>query len=124
MSVNEEGRQVEIAAEVEELTRTLAHSTRAVPRPSDSYPLLGELTASVDHLAQVIAQLAKWHYRVEDGVHYDGEDGGSTASATSAGAALDAAAHALTEASEHIGQAHSSNAVVRWYDEPRASIEA
>ena len=37
MAINEEQRQLEIAAEVEELARALAHSTRDVPHPRDSY---------------------------------------------------------------------------------------
>lgn len=56
MAINEEQRQLEIAAEAEELARTLAHSTRDVPHPRDSYRLLGELGATIDHLAQVIDQ--------------------------------------------------------------------
>ena len=64
----------EVAAEVEELTRTLAHSTRDVPNPQDSYRILGELGAIIDHVAQVCEQLASWHSRVEDGKHYEGED--------------------------------------------------
>ena len=78
MAINEEQRQLEIAAEVEELARALAHSTRDVPHPRDSYRLLGELGATIDHLAQVIDQLGKWHSRTEDGTHYDGEDGDGT----------------------------------------------
>ena len=34
----------------EELARTLAHSTRDVPHPRDSYRLLGELGATIDLL--------------------------------------------------------------------------
>ena len=51
MAINEEQRQLEIAAEVEELARALAHSTRDLPHPRDSYRLLGELGATIDHLA-------------------------------------------------------------------------
>lgn len=46
MAINEEQRQLEIAAEVEELARTLAHSTRDVPNPRDSYRLLGRVGSS------------------------------------------------------------------------------
>ncbi|MDR6794868.1 hypothetical protein J2W89_004050 [Pseudarthrobacter oxydans] len=61
MAINEETRQLEIAREVEALTRTLAHSTRTVPNPSESYNLLAELWLTVDHLQQVSQQLAQWH---------------------------------------------------------------
>jgi hypothetical protein len=46
MAINEETRQLEIAREVESLTRTLAHSTRTIPNPSESYNLLAELWLS------------------------------------------------------------------------------
>lgn len=76
MAINEETRQLDIAGELEATARTLAHSTRAVPKPSDSYRLLGELSATADHLAQ----LATWHAATQDGTHYDGEDEGSNGS--------------------------------------------
>ncbi len=121
MAINEEQRQLEIAAEVEELARTLAHSTRDVPNPRDSYRLLGELSATIDHLAQVIDQLGKWHSRVEEGTHYNGEDEGQTGSPQRAADELSRAARALTAASMDIGLAHTSNSFVRWYQEPQES---
>lgn len=121
MAINEEQRQLEIAAEVEELARALAHSTRAVPHPIDSYRLLGELGATIDHLAQVIDQLGKWHSRTEDGTHYDGEDGDGTGSARAAADELTTAANMLRLASSHVHRAHGHNGVVRWYQEPQES---
>lgn len=118
MTINEEGRQVAIAAEVEEHARSLAHSTRSVPSPSDSYRLLGELSATADHLAQVLAQLAAWHRHAEDGTHYDGEDEGREGSPQRAADELDRAARAATAAATEIGLAHASNSFVRWYDSP------
>lgn len=118
MTINEESRQVAIAGELEATARTLAHSTRAVPSPIDSYRLLGELNATADHLAQVLNQLAAWHGSAEDGMHYDGEAGGTLASPTAAGIELTEASQAVTKAAEHISRAHSHNGVVRWYDSP------
>lgn len=74
MVVNEEHRQVEVARELSSQARTLAHSTRDVPAPFDSYTLLGELVATVDDLEQVCQQLGAWHSLVVDGEHYAGED--------------------------------------------------
>src|SRR3546814_8076620 len=74
MAVNEEHRQVEVARDLSSQARTLAHSTRDVPAPFDSYTLLGELVATVDDLQQVCQQLGLWHSRVVDGEHYAGED--------------------------------------------------
>lgn len=119
MTVNEEHRQLDVAREVEASARTLAHSTRTVPSPSESYALLGELGAIVDHLAQVVDQLSAWHGRTEDGVHYDGEAGGLHGSAEAAGKELGDAARTLRDASEHINHAHSLNSVVRWFDTPQ-----
>lgn len=118
MATNEEERQVEVATETEELTRTLAHSTRDVPHPRDSYRLLGELSATIDHLAQVIDQLGKWHSRTEHGTHHDGD---GTGSASAAADELTTAANMLRLASSHVHRAHSHNGVVRWYQEPQES---
>ncbi|RLP78575.1 hypothetical protein D9V34_17320 [Mycetocola lacteus] len=119
MAINEQGQQLDVAREAEELLRTLAHSTRDVPNPRDSYSMLGELGAIIDHVAQVCEQLSSWHNRVEGGTHYEGEDGGTEGSARAASAELTTAAGALRLASNHVGRAHSHNAVVRWYPEPR-----
>lgn len=119
MAINEQGRQLEVAREAKELLRTLAHSTRDVPNPRDSYSILGELGAIIDHVAQVCDQFASWHNRVEDGTHYKGEDGGTEGSARATAAELTTAAGALRLASNHVGHAHSHNAVVKWYPEPK-----
>lgn len=119
MAINEEYRQLEVAAEVEELTRTLAHSTRDVPNPQDSYRILGELGAIIDHVAQVCEQVGRWHGHAEDGTHYEGEDGDSTGSPRAAADELATAANALKVASSHVHRAHSHNSVVRWYPEPK-----
>ena len=68
-AVNLEQRQRAVAVELAEVARTLAHSTRKVPVPSESYSMLGELTATLADLEQVCRQLAAWHERVIDGAH-------------------------------------------------------
>jgi hypothetical protein len=55
MAINQEGRQIEIANQLVEAARTLAHSTRSIPNPSDSYQLLGALGAVQEALAQIYA---------------------------------------------------------------------
>lgn len=116
MAVNEETRQLKIAAELQEHARTLAHSTRRVPNPSDSYELLGELRATVDDLEQVCRQLGAWHAGVIDGEHYQGEDerGDGGTGTVAAAAGLDRAATALAAASDALSEAHSANGVIRW----------
>lgn len=115
MPINEEYRQLEIIEHVEALTRTLAHSTRNVPLPRESYSMLGELGACIRHLAQVTEQLAGWHNRVEDGIHYEGEDGGGTGSARAAATELTTAVSALNLAANHVDRAYTCNGGVRWY---------
>lgn len=119
MAENEQHRQVEVARDLSAQARTLAHSTRDVPAPFDSYTLLGELAATVDDLEQVCRQLGGWHSRVVDGTHYVGEDSrgdGATGTVTAA-AELERAAAALSTAAEALRAAHSANGVVRWFDE-------
>lgn len=107
---------MEVAAEVEELTRTLAHSTRAVPVPADSYRLLGELRATVDHLEQVSRQLSTWHEAAAEEPRFDAsaEVHGARANATAAAEELAGAAVALETASAAISRAHSANGAVVW----------
>ncbi len=115
MAINKDYRQIEVASEVEQSARTLAHSTRDVPTPSDSYALLGELGATVDHLEQVCRQLSQWHAAAREPEHFEGEDarGDGTGTATAA-AQLDSASAALATASAALMRAHAANGVVRW----------
>lgn len=70
MAINEETRQLQIAAELEDRARTMAHSTRRTPNPPDSSQLLGELRATIDTLEQICQQLGTWHENIVDGVDY------------------------------------------------------
>lgn len=118
MAVNEQRRQVEVARDLSAQARTLAHSTKDVPAPFDSYTILGELVAAVDDLEQVCRQLGAWHSNVVDGEHYAGEDSrgdGATGTVTAA-AELERAAAALDAAATALRDAHSANGVVRWFD--------
>jgi hypothetical protein len=113
--MNDEQRQTEVANEVAVATRQLAHSTRNIPNPPDSYELLGSMEASARHLAQVAGQLARWHDRVTEGVEHAGEDDrGDGAGTRSAAEALRRAGAALDVAAAHLDAAHSANGVVRW----------
>lgn len=113
--MNDESRQTEIADEVESAARQLAHSTRSVPSPPDSYELLGALTVTATHLAQVAGQLARWHDSAAEGVEHRGEDEDGDGRATSTAAdELRQAAVSLGDAAAHIASAHSANGVVRW----------
>lgn len=119
MATNEQHRQVEVATELEEAARTLAHSTRDVPNPIDSYRLLAELNRTTDHLQHVARQLAAWHRQVIDGTHYQGEDdrGDGVTGTLEAAEQLEFAASALDHAGEALLAAHTANGVVRWVGE-------
>lgn len=111
MAMNEDYRQTQIAREVEQSARTLAHSTRDVPTPSDSYELLGELGATVDHLEQVCRQLSRWHATARSAGHFQSEDAPHAAEAA---AKLESASAALATASAALMRAHADNGAVRW----------
>ena len=46
------------AAEASEALRGLAHASRVLENPADTYPVLGDLLAGVRSLRQVLDQLA------------------------------------------------------------------
>ena len=126
MAVNEESRQVEIAETLSEVARSLVRSTRVVPRPFDSYSLLGSLAVAQEVLAQIYAQLAEWHGQVLQGVHHSGEDErGSLDNPGWARAELELqdAAHHAAAAEASLRRAHSANGVVKWFDEARQVID-
>lgn len=100
-----------------ELMSTEEHRMLRTARLAGFDLSLGELGAIIRHLAQVCDQLASWHNRVEDGKHYEGEDGGTEGSASAAAAELTASVNALNLAANHVHRAHSHNAVVRWFDD-------
>ena len=119
MVTNEQHRQVEIAAELDEAARALAHSTRQVPNPIASYRVLAELGPTVDHLQQIARQLSAWHRSVVDGREYLGEDenGDGITGTLEAAEQLEVAAAALDQAGEALRAAHTANGVVRWVGE-------
>ena len=117
MATNQEGRQIEIANELGEAVRTLAHSTRTIPKPSDSYELLGALVAAQEALAQVYAQVSLWHDKAVAGTHYNGVDGihSDTTAPDHVAQLLAGAAASATRAANQVSEAHSVNGAIRWF---------
>ncbi|WP_051973722.1 hypothetical protein [Cryobacterium sp. MLB-32] len=100
----------------------LAHRTRVLDRPSDSYDLLGCLTGTQRLLSQVYGQLARWHGQVIDGVHHNGEDGYSPTpgdGVARAEVALHAAAQSAVRTEDALMLAYTANGVVCWFDGER-----
>lgn len=127
MAINQEGRQIEIANQLVEAARTLAHSTRSIPNPSDSYQLLGALGAVQEALAQIYAQTAAWHRSAVDGTHYSGEDGRSTSdipATEEAAALLESATASASRAANRVDAALSANGVIRWFDAVKTEEDA
>lgn len=120
MSINDEARQVAIADQLAETARTLAHSTRSVPRPSGSYSLIASLVQAQESLAQVYVQLAAWHGRVIDGTHYNDAHGPSNDTEVARNivtACLGFASDEACRAALELRTAHSANGIIRWFDE-------
>lgn len=127
MAINQEGRQIEIANELVEAARTLAHSTRTIPNPSDSYELLGALVAAQEALAQVYAQVSHWHGKAVAGTHYNGVDGPNVSDTTApahVAQLLAGAAASATRAANQVSEAHSINGVIRWFDAVKTEEDA
>jgi hypothetical protein len=127
MAINKEAHQVEIANQLVDAARALAHSTRSIPNPSDSYELLGALGAVQETLTQIYAQLAVWHRSAVDGTHYSGTDGRSTSEipATEETAALlESATASASRAANRVDAALGANGVIRWFDEVKKEEEA
>jgi hypothetical protein len=130
MPVNANSGQLDIAHELAEVARILAHSTYAVPRPSDTYELLGVLTDVQAALGQVYAHLGAWHAAAQDGKHFDGKSEGGApgppaASAVGTGSVslMTATANAMA-AANLVLQAYNANAAVRWFDEVKTEETA
>ncbi len=107
------------SAEASAALRGLAHATRDLPHPGETYPLIGELLSGVRSLRQVIDQLAATHIRYRAVAHDDAGD--QTAGATSALAAADELHHAgtlLDAMHERLGTAMLHSGRIAWHEVP------
>ena len=68
--------------------------------PTESFSMLGELTATLADLEQICRQLAAWHERVINGLQHEGEDsrGDGATGIVTAAAELERVATALASA--------------------------
>ena len=102
-----------------EALRGLAHATRAIPEPGDSYAVLGSLHAGLASLRQTVDQLADFHeHHAPIAVTSDVRELGSQVAAEVAAAELREAAALLERASGRISAAWSHNGRVVWQPEP------
>ncbi len=104
-----------------EALRGLAHATRAIPEPGDTYAVLGSLHASLASLRQTADQLADFHERhAPKAVTLDVRELGSQVAAEIAAAELREAAALLEQTSGRLSAAWSHNGRIVWQPEPPA----
>lgn len=106
-------------AEASEAMGGLAHASRTFDDPADTYTVLGDLTAAMRSLRQVLDQLATTHLAHRDRAHHD--DGDQLAGDRSALAAADALHQAgtlLDQAHDHLNTAFSHSGRIAWHPEP------
>ena len=100
-----------------EAARQLAHDTRNLETPSESYAILGDLVDTQRSIEQVLSQLAEWHRGTTADRHYSSGHGESALGITTAVTELDLAAQQADGLQETLSRAHGANSVVRWFDE-------
>lgn len=118
--------------EARQALRGLAHATRAIDDPSETYAVVGELLAGVRSLGQVLDQLGNAHLRHQLLARTD--DGDRTAGAVEALAAADELHHAarlieragcdLDRASQHSGRIAWQSAASRYSAEVNERLAA
>ena len=92
-----------------EAARQLAHETRNLEVPSDSYAILGDLVDTQRSIEQAIRQLAEWHRSVAPERHYTASHDESTIGIMTAVTELDLAAQQADGLQETLARAHGGN---------------
>jgi hypothetical protein len=111
-------------AEASAALRGLAHATRDIPHPAETYAVIGDLLGGVRSLRQVLDQLAATHLRFRAVAHDDAgnQAAGATAALAAAdelhqaGTLLDAVESRLDSASQHSGR-------IAWHEAPAQTAE-
>ena len=104
--------------------RGLAHASRHLPQPGDSYPVLGDLLAGVGSLKQVVRQLADLHTTHVDRVRTDdGDTAAGRAAAKAAATALRDAAATLRQVQQHLDAASAASSRIVWLPAPHPEID-
>lgn len=110
------------AAEASEALRGLAHASRVLDNPADTYTVFGDLVAGMRSLRQVLDQLATTHLAHRDRAHDD--NGDHTAGAQDASAAADELHQAgtlLDQAYDRLDAAFSHSGRIAWHPDPTLS---
>jgi hypothetical protein len=111
-------------AEASAALRGLAHATRDIPHPAETYAVLGDLLGGVRSLRQVLDQLAATHLRFRAVAHDDA--GNQAAGATAALAAADELHQAgtlLDAVHDRLDSAMSHSGRIAWHEAPPQTEE-
>lgn len=101
------------AAEAYEGLRGLAHATRAFEDPADTYRVLGEVSASVRMLRQVLDQLSRVHADHRD-LAFTDDLSPAAAIALMVADELHQAADGLDEVADRVMRAHEAAGQIAW----------
>ena len=103
------------ADEAAEALRGLAHASRVVTDPGDTYRVLGSLSAALASLQQSLDQLADWHDRNTDyAATDDGDRQAGRRDAVAASEYLRDAAGRVQQAHGALNEAFNHNGRIAW----------
>ncbi|SDQ21694.1 hypothetical protein [Leucobacter chromiiresistens] len=112
------------AAELGEAARGLAHATRHIEHPADTYQVLGSLHYALTSVQQSLSQLASWHHQhsgyaaTDDGNQQAGQE-----HAEKAGGWARIAAASLDQVVDLVMRAQGENGRIAWQPDPsRAAL--
>jgi len=103
------------ADELGEAARGLAHATRHIEHPGETYEVLGSLHYALTSVQQSLSQLASWHHQHSD--HAATDDGNRQAGqeqADKAGGWLRLAAASLDQVVDLVMRAQGENGRIAW----------
>ncbi len=104
------------AEEAAEALRGLAHASRVISDPGDTYRMLGSLSAALASLQQSLDQLADWHDRNTDRASDDsGDRQAGRRDALAASAYLRDAAGRVRQAHGALNEAFNHTGQIAWH---------
>lgn len=109
-------------AEAREAVRGLAHATRDMPHPAETYPVIGDLLGVVRSLQQVFDQLAATHLRFQPCAHDDaGNHRVGADQALAAADELHQAGTLLDQVESRLDQAMRHSGRIAWHEVPHTA---
>ena len=107
------------ADELGDAARGLAHATRHIPVPEDTYRVLGSMHYALTSVQQSLRQLADWHERYSPlAATDDGDLAAGQEHAAKASGWLTIAAASLDQVVQLVMAAQSENGQIAWQPEP------